>query len=112
MKKLSRKLVWLLLIVFVFTVGSGFSVRRSAALPGAGEQLSGFASGGVAGALGSIGAAAETAGRAMTLGVTAPLMTAAGAAIQTGMQFDASMSNVYGLMSSLNLSQAQMDANV
>ena len=42
MKKLSRKLVWLLLIVFVFTVGSGFSVRRSAALPGAGEQLSGF----------------------------------------------------------------------
>ena len=37
-------------------------------------------------------------------------MTAAGAAIQTGMQFDASMSNVYGLMSSLNLSQAQMDA--
>jgi len=76
----------------------------------AGEQLSGFASGGVAGALGSIGAAAETAGRALTLGVTAPLMTAAGAAIQTGMQFDASMSNVYGLMSSLNLSQAQMDA--
>ena len=42
MKKLSRKLVWLLLIVFVFTVGSGFSVRRSAALPGTGEQLSGF----------------------------------------------------------------------
>lgn len=37
-------------------------------------------------------------------------MTAAGAAIQTGMQFDASMSNVYGLMSSLNLSQDQMDA--
>lgn len=80
------------------------------ALDMAGEQLSGFASGGVAGALGSIGAAAETAGRALTLGVTAPLMTAAGAAIQTGMQFDASMSNVYGLMSSLNLSQAQMDA--
>ena len=42
MKKLSRKIVWLLLIVFVFTVGSGFSVRRSAALPGTGEQLSGF----------------------------------------------------------------------
>ena len=42
MKKLSRKIVWLLLIVFVFTVGSGFSVRRSAALPGVGEQLSGF----------------------------------------------------------------------
>ena len=41
MKKLSRKIVWLLLIVFVLTVGSGFSVRRSAALPGAGEQLSG-----------------------------------------------------------------------
>ena len=82
----------------------------NSALDTAGEQLSGFASGGVADALGSIGAAAETAGRALTLGVTAPLMTAAGAAIQTGMQFDASMSNVYGLMSSLNLSQEQMDA--
>lgn len=82
----------------------------NSAIDMAGEQLSSFASGGVAGALGSIGAAAETAGRALTLGVTAPLMTAAGAAIQTGMQFDASMSNVYGLMSSLNLSQAQMDA--
>lgn len=82
----------------------------NSAIDMAGEQLSGFASGGVAGALGSIGAAAETAGRALTLGVTAPLMTAAGTAIQTGMQFDASMSNVYGLMSSLNLSQAQMDA--
>lgn len=82
----------------------------NSAIDMAGEQLSGFASGSVAGALGSIGAAAETAGRALTLGVTAPLMTAAGAAIQTGMQFDASMSNVYGLMSSLNLSQAQMDA--
>lgn len=82
----------------------------NSAIDMAGEQLSGFASGGVAGALGSIGAAAETAGRALTLGVTAPLMTAAGAAIQTGMQFDASMSNVYGLMSSLNLSQNQMDA--
>lgn len=82
----------------------------NSAIDMAGEQLSGFASGGVAGALSSIGAAAETAGRALTLGVTAPLMTAAGAAIQTGMQFDASMSNVYGLMSSLNLSQDQMDA--
>ena len=82
----------------------------NSAIDMAGDQLSGFASGGVADALGSIGAAAETAGRALTLGVTAPLMTAAGAAIQTGMQFDASMSNVYGLMSSLNLSQAQMDA--
>lgn len=82
----------------------------NSAIDMAGEQLSGFASGGVAGALGSIGAAAETAGRALTLGVTAPLMTAAGAAIQTGMQFDASMSNVYSLMSSLNLSQDQMDA--
>ena len=82
----------------------------NSAIDMAGEQLSGFASGGVADALGSIGAAAETAGRTLTLGVTAPLMTAAGAAIQTGMQFDASMSNVYGLMSSLNLSQAQMDA--
>ncbi len=42
MKKPNRKLVWLLLIVFVFTVGSGFSVRRSAALPGVGELVSGF----------------------------------------------------------------------
>lgn len=82
----------------------------NSAIDMAGEQLSGFASGGVADALGSIGVAAETAGRALTLGVTAPLMTAAGAAIQTGMQFDASMSNVYGLMSSLNLTQTQMDA--
>lgn len=79
------------------------------ALDMAGEQLSGFASGGVAGALGSIGAAAETAGRALTLGVTAPLMTAAGAAIRTGMEFDSSMSNVYSLMTSLNLTQADMD---
>ena len=49
----------------------------NSAIDMAGEQLSG----GVAGALGSIGAAAETAGRALTLGVTAPLMTAAGAAL-------------------------------
>lgn len=42
MKKLSHKIVWLLLIVFVFTIGSGFSARRSAALPGVGEQVSGF----------------------------------------------------------------------
>ena len=42
MKKLSRKLVWLLLIVFVFTVGSGFSVRKAAALPAVGETVSGF----------------------------------------------------------------------
>ena len=81
----------------------------SGAIDMAGEQLSGFASGGVAGALGSIGAAAETAGRALTLGVTAPLMTAAGAAIRTGMEFDSSMSNVYSLMTSLNLTQADMD---
>ena len=81
----------------------------NSAIDMAGEQLSGFASGGVAGALGSIGAAAETAGRALTLGVTAPLMTAAGAAIQTGMQFDSSMSNVYSLMTSLNLTQKDMD---
>lgn len=81
----------------------------NSAIDMAGEQLSGFASGGVAGALGSIGAAAETAGRALTLGVTAPLMTAAGAAIRTGMEFDSSMSNVYSLMTSLNLTQADMD---
>ena len=42
MKKLSRKTVWLLLAVFVFTVGSGFSARRSAALPAVGETVSGF----------------------------------------------------------------------
>ena len=81
----------------------------NSAIDMAGEQLSGFASGGVADALGSIGAAAETAGRALTLGVTAPLMTAAGAAIRTGMEFDSSMSNVYSLMTSLNLTQADMD---
>lgn len=81
----------------------------NSAIDMAGEQLSGFASGGVAGTLGSIGAAAETAGRALTLGITAPLMAAAGAAIRTGMEFDSSMSNVYSLMTSLNLTQADMD---
>ena len=75
----------------------------------ASEQLSGFADGGIEGALGSIGAAATTAGRALTLGITTPLLTAAGAAVSVGMGFDESMSNVYGLMSSLNLSQSQMD---
>lgn len=76
----------------------------------ASEQLSGFTSGGIEGALGSIGAAATTAGRALTLGVTAPLLGAAGAAVGVGMSFDESMSNVYGLMSSLDLTQDQMDA--
>ncbi len=42
MKKLSRKIVWLLLIAFVFTIGSGFSVRRSAELPAVGDTASGF----------------------------------------------------------------------
>ena len=42
MKKLSRKIVWLLLAVFVVTVGSGFSVRRSAELPAVGDTASGF----------------------------------------------------------------------
>lgn len=42
MKKLYRNVVWLLLAVFVFTVGSGFSVRKAAALPAVGETLSGF----------------------------------------------------------------------
>lgn len=74
------------------------------------DQLSGFASGGVAGALGSIGAAAETAGRALTMHITGKLLDVGQAALQVGMDFDASMSNVYGLMSSLNLSQEQMDA--
>lgn len=82
----------------------------NSALDMAGEQLSGFASGGVAGALGSIGAAAETAGRALTMHITGKLLDVGQAALQVGMDFDASMSNVYGLMSSLNLSQAQMDA--
>lgn len=82
----------------------------SSALDMAGEQLSGFASGGVAGALGSIGAAAETAGRALTMHITGKLLDVGQAALQVGMDFDASMSNVYGLMSSLNLSQEQMDA--
>ena len=80
------------------------------ALDMAGEQLSGFASGGVAGALGSIGAAAETAGRALTMHITGKLLDVGQSALQVGMNFDASMSNVYGLMSSLNLTQMQMDA--
>ena len=82
----------------------------NSAIDTAGEQLSGFASGGVAGALGSISAAAETAGRALTMHITGKLLDVGQAALQVGMDFDASMSNVYGLMSSLNLSQAQMDA--
>lgn len=76
----------------------------------ASSQLSGFTDGGIQGALGSIGAAATTAGHALTLGLTGPLVGAAGAALKVGMDFDASMSNVYGLMSSLDLSQEQMDA--
>ena len=82
----------------------------NSAIDMAGEQLSGFDSGGVAGALGSIGAAAEKAGRALTMHITGKLLDVGQAALQVGMDFDASMSNVYGLMSSLNLSQAQMDA--
>lgn len=82
----------------------------NSAIDMAGEQLSGFASGGVTDALGSIGAAAETAGRALTMHITGKLLDVGQAALQVGMNFDASMSNVYGLMSSLNLSQAQMDA--
>lgn len=82
----------------------------NSAIDMAGEQLSGFASGGVAGALGSIGAAAETAGRALTMHITGKLLDVGQAALQVGMNFDASMSNVYGLMSSLNLTQMQMDA--
>ena len=82
----------------------------NSAIDMAGEQLSGFASGGVADALGSIGAAAETAGRALTMHITGKLLDVGQAALQVGMDFDASMSNVYGLMSSLNLSQEQMDA--
>ena len=42
MKKLSRKLVWLLLIAFVFTIGSGFSARKAAELPAVGDTVSGF----------------------------------------------------------------------
>ena len=42
--------------------------------------------------------------------ITGKLLDVGQAALQVGMNFDASMSNVYGLMSSLNLSQAQMDA--
>ncbi len=47
----------------------------NSAIDMAGEQLSGFASGGVAGALGSIGAAAETAGRALTMHIRANCST-------------------------------------
>lgn len=82
----------------------------NSAIDMAGEQLSGFASGGVADALGSIGAAAETAGRALTMHITGKLLDVGQSALQVGMNFDASMSNVYGLMSSLNLTQMQMDA--
>lgn len=82
----------------------------NSAIDMASEQLSGFASGGVADALGSIGAAAETAGRALTMHITGKLLDVGQAALQVGMNFDASMSNVYGLMSSLNLTQMQMDA--
>ena len=42
MKKPNRKLVWLLLIAFVFTIGSGFSARKTAELPAVGETVSGF----------------------------------------------------------------------
>jgi len=76
----------------------------------AASQLSGFTSGGIEGALGSIGAAATTAGRALTTGVTTPLLGVATAAVGVGMSFDASMSNVYGLMSSLDLTESQMEA--
>ena len=76
----------------------------------AASQLSGFTSGGIEGALGSIGAAATTAGRALTAGVTTPLLGVATAAVGAGMSFDASMSNVYGLMSSLDLTESQMEA--
>lgn len=42
MKKPNRKLVWLLLVVFVFTIGSGFSARKTAELPAVGDTVSGF----------------------------------------------------------------------
>lgn len=42
MKKPNRKLVWLLLIAFVFTIGSGFSARKTAELPAVGDTVSGF----------------------------------------------------------------------
>lgn len=80
------------------------------AFDAASEQLEGFAGGGIEGALGSIGAAATTAGRALTMGVTTPLLGVAAAGVKVGMDFDASMSNVYGLMSSLNLNAEQMEA--
>ena len=79
------------------------------AFDAASEQLDGFADGGIEGALGAIGAAATTAGRALTMGVTTPLLGVAAAGVKVGMDFDASMSNVYGLMSSLNLSEQQMN---
>lgn len=80
------------------------------AFDAASEQLEGFTGGGIEGALGSIGAAATTAGRALTMGVTTPLLGVAGAAVKVGIDFDASMSNVYGLMSSLDLNAEQMEA--
>ena len=42
MKKPNRKLVWLLLIAFMFTIGSGFSARKAAELPAVGDTVSGF----------------------------------------------------------------------
>ena len=75
------------------------------------DQLSGFGSGGVAGALGIHrrgGGNGRTRADHAHHGQTARR----GAGGFTGRHgfFDASMSNVYGLMSSLNLSQEQMDA--
>ena len=42
MKKPNRKFVWLLLIAFVFAIGSGFSARKAAELPAVGDTASGF----------------------------------------------------------------------
>ena len=72
---------------------SGFT----SAFDTASAQLSGFTSGGIEGALGSIGAAATTAGAALTLGVTTPLVGMATAAVNTGMEFDSQMSRVQAI---------------
>ena len=63
----------------------------------AASQLSGFTEGGIEGALGSIGAAATTAGRAMSVGITTPLLGIATAAVSTGKEFDAQMSRVQAI---------------
>lgn len=63
----------------------------------AASQLDGFNTGGFSERIGALGSAMETAGRTMSLAVSAPLLGLATASVKTGMDFDASMSNVAAL---------------